>query len=225
MRRFLATTFACLLLSPAAAQAGTMILDYHDPESSGMEWDFSFRPPHGWTAEDGRLQLSWKFSPPPGLTISYLHSFEIFSPDIVADEYPNPRIKSYSITGGSYSYLITSSSYPGPLADGAGPILPQVIFDPLTGDLQLDGTVDSADAGIMFSNWGGAGAGDLTTDGIVDAADAGALFANWTGDSGPMSVPEPHVWPMCGAGLAAIGILPRRSRPTCGSGTAARRWR
>lgn len=49
-------------------------------------------------------------------------------------------------------------------------------------DLNGDGTVDAADAAMMFAHWGGAGPADLNIDGVVDAADAGLLFTQWTGD-------------------------------------------
>ena len=39
----------------------------------------------------------------------------------------------------------------------------------------------------MFGNWGGAGRGDLNEDGFVDAADAGIMFAEWTGDTAPVN--------------------------------------
>ena len=55
----------------------------------------------------------------------------------------------------------------------------------LLADLNGDGLVDAADAGILFSNWDTSGPeGDLNSDGIVDAADAGIMFAEWTVDSG-----------------------------------------
>jgi len=65
------------------------------------------------------------------------------------------------------------------------------------GDLNGDGLVDAADAGIMFGNWGstvfGYFDGNLNGDEYIDAADAGIMFANWTGDTGPVgaTVPEP----------------------------------
>lgn len=52
-------------------------------------------------------------------------------------------------------------------------------FDPA--DLNGDGLIDAADAGIMFSNFGRSGAGDINGDGIVDAADAGQMYGRWTG--------------------------------------------
>ena len=56
----------------------------------------------------------------------------------------------------------------------------------LVGDLNDDGAVDAADAGIMFGVWGtdgGDSGADLNNDGVIDAADAGALFAAWTGEA------------------------------------------
>jgi hypothetical protein len=57
----------------------------------------------------------------------------------------------------------------------------------LQGDLNGDGIVDAADAGILFANWGGPGPSDLNGDGVVDAADAGMLFANWDAPTGSTS--------------------------------------
>lgn len=54
------------------------------------------------------------------------------------------------------------------------------IFTFQIADLNFDGVVDAADAGIMFGNWGGCGKSDLNGDGIVDAADAGILYGQWT---------------------------------------------
>ena len=53
-------------------------------------------------------------------------------------------------------------------------------------ELNGDGRVDAADAGILFAVWGtdgGETGADFNSDGIVDARDAGALFENWTGDA------------------------------------------
>lgn len=74
---------------------------------------------------------------------------------------------------------------------------------PPSEDLNGDGAVDAADAGLMFSNWGQAGIGDVNQDGIVDAADAAALFVVWTGDSDVHAVPEPAG----AAWLLAMGLL------------------
>lgn len=79
-------------------------------------------------------------------------------------------------------------------------------------DLNGDGSVDAADAGLMFSNWGMTGTGDITMDGIVDAADAGNMFAAWTGDAvPPQSVPEPLLHGGY-VSLAGILLLTRRRR-------------
>lgn len=47
-------------------------------------------------------------------------------------------------------------------------------------DLNGDGLVDGADAGLFFAVWGTSGPeGDFNDDGIVNGADAGLFFANW----------------------------------------------
>ena len=47
-------------------------------------------------------------------------------------------------------------------------------------DLNGDGMVDGADAGLFFAVWGTSGPeGDFNDDGIVNGADAGLFFANW----------------------------------------------
>lgn len=73
------------------------------------------------------------------------------------------------------------------------------------GDLNGDGSVDAADAMILFRDWHGNGRGDLNGDGMVDAADAGLLFSSWTGDNAaPHPVPEPASAWLCLAATAAI---------------------
>lgn len=62
-------------------------------------------------------------------------------------------------------------------------------MDPI-GNLNLDGSVDAADAGIMFANWGLYGLTDLDGSRITDAADAGRMFQYWTGDPTNYQVPE-----------------------------------
>ena len=48
------------------------------------------------------------------------------------------------------------------------------------GDLNLDGTVDGADLGLLLGDWGaGGGAADLNGDGVVDGADLGLLLGAW----------------------------------------------
>ena len=77
-------------------------------------------------------------------------------------------------------------------------------------DLNGDGSVDAADAGIMFGAWGTDGGdtgADKNGDNVVDAADAGQLFAAWTGDAtlvtAGSSVPEP-ITPALIWGVAAL---------------------
>ena len=59
----------------------------------------------------------------------------------------------------------------------------------LAADLNRDGRVDAADAGVLFQNWG-ASTGDLNGDGIVDAADASRLFAEWGAQRKVAASPE-----------------------------------
>jgi hypothetical protein len=49
------------------------------------------------------------------------------------------------------------------------------------GDLNLDGCIDGADLGILFSLWGlpNPPIGDLNGDGTVRAADLGLMLGNW----------------------------------------------
>jgi hypothetical protein len=49
----------------------------------------------------------------------------------------------------------------------------------LPGDLDGDGTVGSADLGMLLSFWGQPGKGDLNGDGTTNAADLGTILANW----------------------------------------------
>jgi hypothetical protein len=58
-----------------------------------------------------------------------------------------------------------------------GPSAPPVV---IVGDLNGDGIVNGADAGILLANWGGSGVGDLNGSGIVDGADLGILLSNWS---------------------------------------------
>lgn len=81
-------------------------------------------------------------------------------------------------------------------------------------DFNHDGSVDAADAEILFHEWGvnpGSPA-DKNGDRLVDAADAAALFAAWTGDSGPaQAIPEPtSVFSLVGA--SAWMLCQRRKR-------------
>ena len=48
------------------------------------------------------------------------------------------------------------------------------------GDLNLDGSVGSADLAIMLHNWGGGSIGDINADGNVNAVDLGILLAGWS---------------------------------------------
>ena len=80
--------------------------------------------------------------------------------------------------------------------------LPQVqVIDPIAGDFDGDGDVDSADRTIIAQNWTGAlgaGEGDRTFaqgdadgDGDVDSADVTLMVQNWTGAQLAAATPRP----------------------------------
>lgn len=127
--------------------------------------------------------------------------------DFVAGVFPNPRLHAYSVTGGTWTYSATLYGW-GVVFEDSGPILAETIFTPLPGDLALDESIDSADAAILFEQWGtdgGSSRADMTLDGIVDAADAGSLFEAWTGDS-TSALPEPSL-PIGAMALAGLCLL------------------
>ena len=66
---------------------------------------------------------------------------------------------------------------------------------PYPADINGDGFVDGADAGILISNWGmeglGFAQGNLNGDNFIDGADAGILIANWPVSSSATVIPEP----------------------------------
>lgn len=84
----------------------------------------------------------------------------------------------------------------------------------LPGDVDLDGDVDDADLGTMFSGFTGPGVGtqawangDTGGDGDTDDADLGNAFSAFTGPLGPASnVPEPAALPV----LVLGGLLLKR---------------
>ena len=138
----------------------------------------------------------------------------------------------YSPRGGESYTLLTADAIQGDFASTSLPELPDGLswmttvsdtsytlaidgsLGPLA-DLNADGSVDAADAAIMFAVWGtngGDSGADLTGDGLVDAADAGELFSAWTGDgvAGASTVPEPTATSLAALGL--LGLLARRRR-------------
>ncbi|MEM7575956.1 MAG: trypsin-like serine protease [Planctomycetota bacterium] len=70
----------------------------------------------------------------------------------------------------------------------------------LTGDANLNGTVEQGDLNAVLNNWGQTGrawsTGDLTADGLVDQADLNAVLNHWGASNAPSLVtptalPEP----------------------------------
>ena len=92
----------------------------------------------------------------------------------------------------------------------------QSCYDPAvihpSADITFDGTIDAADATIMFSRWGQGGRADLDASGVIDAADAAVMFTAWSGDQGgAAAVPEPTGLATL-ASLLALACVRRRSR-------------
>ena len=81
--------------------------------------------------------------------------------------------------------------------------------DPIPGDLNDDGFVNSADLDVVRANWGMAvstgdiAAGDPSNDGLVGSADLDIVRANW-GASAPASVPEPSTLVFLAMGAALL---------------------
>ena len=106
---------------------------------------------------------------------------------------------------------------------GGGKAQGGVSFDNITlvapamipGDLNLDGTVNSADLDIVRSHWGegvphgNLGMGDPSKDGVVGSADLDIVRANW-GQSSPAAVPEPACMGLLLTGLACLCVRGRR---------------
>jgi len=81
---------------------------------------------------------------------------------------------------------------PDPLPRWQGVTLQQT-GNPLPADINGDGTVDTADLGLLISQFGQSGAGlsaDLNSDGAVDTADLGALIGAFGASLGPQCVYE-----------------------------------
>lgn len=73
------------------------------------------------------------------------------------------------------AFPVTITVNGGPFA---GSVEPTFVATP--GDLDIDGTVDGVDLGIMLAAWGSPSSeADLDGDGVVSAADLGLLLANW----------------------------------------------
>lgn len=77
----------------------------------------------------------------------------------------------------------------GPILAGDGTLLIagvgddfRAYYDPgcVSGDLDCDGLVDSADLGALLSGWGSAGPTDLNRDGDTDSADLAVLLSAWS---------------------------------------------
>lgn len=143
------------------------------------------------------------------------------------------------------SLLITASSgvdfdnFPGGQYDGyIFEVIAEGWFDnfrfipvPISGDADLDGTVDDDDLSLLLSNWGldaGWYGGNFNEDGTVDDDDLSLLLSNWQvgTQSGEGSVPEPGALSLlvtCAALLVrrrdgiSVGIEEPAHGPDCSS--------
>ena len=89
---------------------------------------------------------------------------------------------------------------------------------PLEGDLNGDGSINSADLDIVRANWGQAvppgdlSRGDANGDGSVTSADLDIIRANWGATVNSIAVPEPAIGTLAAVGLVCLSIL-TRARP------------
>ena len=88
--------------------------------------------------------------------------------------------------------------------------------DLLPGDLNCDGSVNSADLDIVRANWGSSvspgciGWGDPTGDGVVNSSDLDVVRANWGRTAAANAVPEPAT--LCLLAISALAMLFVRRR-------------
>lgn len=143
-------------------QNGDCILTY----SSHPEWNLSFC--------GVRLDSIPQYEPDPALGVKFYVSGDLWGLVTSSDDVKTFFYLNGQITG---PYPVTLDSY--------------VTYD-MAGDFTRDGSIDAADAALMFADWGGPSRYSLT--GHADAAGAGFMFERWTGDS--FVVPEPGIIPV-----------------------------
>ncbi len=144
----------------------------------------------------------------------------------------------YVVRGGSFSntsdHIRSTERNTGPHLDENGNLIPgeghihnipggfvgirvAAAVLPIPADINGDGYVDNADAGILITNWGLEGLtfseGNLNGDNFIDNADAGILIANWNNNSTPSltTIPEPSCIVLGTFAILFASIL-RRSR-------------
>jgi hypothetical protein len=111
---------------------------------------------------------------------------------------------------GTYATGLTAASFgtvEWAIADGSNGTAS--VFITLSGDSNLDKTVDVIDLGFLATNYGTSGkawqTGDYNGDGVVDVVDLGLLATNYgAGVSAADLVPEPATMALIGLGMALV---------------------
>ncbi|MFO0894920.1 MAG: hypothetical protein U0574_08195 [Phycisphaerales bacterium] len=99
------------------------------------------------------------------------------------DEENSGVIDARAVLGLGWFIGDTQAHYPlaNPLVEGGqlyAFFLPEAVGSCAT-DLNVDGTTNGADLGVLLGGWGQAGLTDLNRDGTTDGVDVGLLFAAW----------------------------------------------
>ena len=139
------------------------------------------------TAEETRYvydgqQVALVFDGNNTLLYRYLHGPGI--DEMLAHEKIADGTVGWSITDhqGSVRQIIDSEGLVKAIIDYDAFGNPELVTT-LVSDVNGDGIIDAADAGVSQANWGNAttrhAEGDVNRDGIVDSADTGYMFAEW----------------------------------------------
>jgi len=91
-----------------------------------------------------------------------------------------------TVAAGSYKLVVASNGSYGDLGQYSitGAVAAQAVSQPLAGDANQDGVVNSFDLNILAANWNSGNAtwsaGDFNADGIVNSYDLNIVASNWT---------------------------------------------
>ena len=131
----------------------------------------------------------WIDDPRPGLVLGALSDNAGDGVDVLAPGATEVAIGTYPITQEeAEGFMVDNTGVAygdAPNGETVHDVSPVWVHLPGNPDLNGDGRVDAADAGILISHWGQADVGnaDLNNDGMVDAGDAAIFMAAFTGDS------------------------------------------